>query len=138
MQPIDSEIVCIRCGACCDRPGYVHVTAAEIECIADYLGLTPSEFTRHYTRLTANRRGLSLIDRTGGGCAFLNADRQCSIQAVKPRQCADFPWRWRYAGYEEFCAIGREQERRAAIGASVQKTKPGSATPCPDQRSGSH
>ncbi len=98
---------CIRCGACCDRPGYVYVTAKEVERIAAYLEMTVADFTKHYTRLSDHRARLSLIDSRTGGCAFLNAANQCRIQPVKPRQCVDFPWRWRYDGCEEFCAIGQ-------------------------------
>ncbi len=98
---------CVRCGACCDRPGYVYVTAKEVERIAAYLELSVDEFTQRYTRLSDNRARLSLIDSRTGGCAFLDPSHQCRIQPVKPRQCIDFPWRWRYDGYEEFCAVGQ-------------------------------
>ncbi len=113
----EPDIVCTRCGACCDRPGYVYVSAKEVERIAGYLNLAVEDFTQRYTRLSDNRRRLSLIDSKTGGCAFLDDARQCRIQAVKPRQCADFPWRWRYDEYEEFCAIGRALAQRAQANA---------------------
>ncbi len=102
-----TDMQCARCGACCDRPGFVHITAAEIKQIARYLALTEREFIQRYTRLTDDRKSLSLIDSPCGSCAFLDKNNQCRIHKVKPRQCADFPRRWRYAGYEKFCALGR-------------------------------
>ncbi len=113
MKAIEPEVACARCGACCDRPGYVYVTLQEVARIADYLSLTETEFTTRYTRLSDTRRRLSLIDSASGGCAFLDDQRQCRIQPVKPRQCADFPWRWRYDEYDEFCAIGQTLAQRA-------------------------
>ncbi len=109
----EPEIVCARCGACCDRPGYVYVSPKEVEQIAAFLNLPVETFTQRYTRLSDNRRRLSLIDSKTGGCAFLDGSGQCRIQAVKPRQCAGFPWRWHYDGYQEFCAIGQALEQQA-------------------------
>ena len=110
--PPSRETPCIRCGACCDQPGYVYVTAQEVENIAANLEMPVREFTQRYTRLSDDRKRLSLLDSATGGCAFLTADRQCRIQTAKPRQCRGFPWHWRYDGYEKFCAIGKVREKR--------------------------
>lgn len=114
MKPIASEsgVACSRCGACCDRPGYVYVTEREVERIAEYLQLTVEDFTAQHTRLSDNRRKLSLTDSATGGCSFLDEQGQCRINSVKPEQCAGFPWRWRYDGYETFCAIGKALAQR--------------------------
>ena len=87
--------VCQRCGACCRWPGFVRLDAAEVDAIAGFLGLPAPVFRERYTRLTADRRGLSLSEAPGGSdCIFLEPDNRCRIQAVKPRQCRDFPQGW--------------------------------------------
>jgi hypothetical protein len=95
---------CLRCGHCCEGAGTVRVLAEEVDAMARVLGVDPYEFTSRYARLTANRRDLVLTDREDGACIFLTEDRQCRVQAAKPRQCRDFPWTWNYAGSEEHCA----------------------------------
>ena len=113
----NSKTDCIRCGACCDRPGYVYVTPKEVERMAAFMDLSVHDFTQRYTRLSDDRRRLSLIDSFTGGCAFLDRSRRCSIQPVKPRQCRDFPWRWHDEDYETFCAIGQALARQSETNA---------------------
>jgi len=82
---------CTRCGNCCTgTPGYVWVDEAERGAIATRLGLSVREFGRRYTRLVGTR--VSLIERPGGDCVFLDADRRCTIHEIKPRQCITFPF----------------------------------------------
>ncbi|MCB1226932.1 MAG: YkgJ family cysteine cluster protein [Verrucomicrobiales bacterium] len=95
--------VCQRCGNCCRWPGDVRVTDEEIEKIAHHLGLPLDLFIERYTRLNANRTGLSLIDQDGGACVFLKGKNECLIQAVKPSQCAGFPNAWNFPGWREMC-----------------------------------
>jgi hypothetical protein len=89
-----SPFVCARCGACCRWPGYVRLTADEPGSLAAFLGLAVEEFVDQYTRLTADRHGLSLIETASGACCFLAADQSCRIHPVKPRQCRTFPAQW--------------------------------------------
>ena len=100
---------CRRCGNCCRWPGHVHVDDREIDAIAAMLGMTPELFIEKYTRLTEDRRGLSLIENEAGHCIFLeNTDpASCRIDENKPRQCRDFPARWNFPGWEDECAGGR-------------------------------
>jgi Fe-S-cluster containining protein len=93
---------CQRCGACCRWSGPVRVEAAEIAALAAWLQLPEDEFIQRYTRLTADRRGLSLTEREDGACVFLQ-DRDCLVQPVKPRQCRDFPNGWNFPGFEHEC-----------------------------------
>jgi Fe-S-cluster containining protein len=95
--------LCQRCGNCCRWPGDVRVTDEEIERIADYVGVPLSRFIEHYTRVNANRTGLSLIDKPNGECYFLEGVNTCKIQAVKPVQCSGFPNVWKFPGWREKC-----------------------------------
>ena len=89
-----STFICARCGACCRWPGYVRLTTDEPTQIAAFLGLSVADFIDQYTRLTADRRNLSLTETESGACRFLTADQSCRIHPVKPRQCRTFPAEW--------------------------------------------
>lgn len=104
--------VCHRCGACCRQPGYVHLREAELYAIANFLKLTVSTFTARYTRLTHARGGLSLKEKPNGACIFLSEHGSCGIEAVKPRQCRQFPFGWRYRDIGAICPAWREYEKR--------------------------
>lgn len=99
---------CRRCGNCCRWSGYVRLSETEIDVIAGFLGMSPGDFVERYTRLTADRSGLSLIEKADGACIFLTETRPpaCRIEAVKPRQCRDFPEKWNFPGWEKECAGG--------------------------------
>lgn len=61
-------------------------------------------FTEQYTRLRNDRLGLSLRDQADGACIFLaGSPATCHIQAVKPRQCRDFPMQWKYEDLNAIC-----------------------------------
>jgi uncharacterized protein len=99
---------CQRCTACCRWPGEVRVDEAEIAQLAGFFGISEHEFIQRYTRVTQDRRGLALADKVNGECIFLDGN-DCSVQAVKPRQCKGFPNLWNFPGFEEVChAIPRE------------------------------
>lgn len=93
---------CQRCTACCRWPGDVRVNDDEIVRMAQSRGVTQEEFVQQFTRLTRDRRGLSLVEKGNGECVFLEGDA-CSVQAVKPQQCRDFPNLWRFPGFERQC-----------------------------------
>jgi Fe-S-cluster containining protein len=95
--------VCTGCGNCCRWPGYVHVNDAEINRIADFLGMPLDDFLERHTRLTDDRRGLSLNEHADGTCEFLSGNNECRIQDVKPRQCRDFPNHWAFDGWQSEC-----------------------------------
>ncbi|HTI98728.1 MAG TPA: YkgJ family cysteine cluster protein [Dongiaceae bacterium] len=99
---------CQRCAACCRWPGQVRLTTGEITRLAAFQGLSEPEFIQQFTRLTADRRGLALLDQPDGACIFLK-DGQCAVQSVKPQQCRDFPHLWRNPDTVSFCrAMPRE------------------------------
>lgn len=96
------KYLCERCTNCCRWPGDVKVSDKEITAIASFLGMPENEFIQQYTRLRANRRGLSLIDQADGACIFLDG-QDCKIQPVKPQQCHDFPNAWNFPGWRDIC-----------------------------------
>ena len=93
---------CQRCTNCCKWPGDVIVTPPEIAAIAGHLQLEEQAFIEGYTRLSANRRFLSLIEKDNGECFFLEG-KNCSLQQVKPSQCSGFPNQWNFPGWREVC-----------------------------------
>ena len=95
---------CRRCGNCCRWHGFVRMSDAEIDAVAEYLQMSVEDFLEQYTVLTPDRRALSLTERANGECCFYDAETSlCMIQAVKPRQCIDFPQFWNFEGWENEC-----------------------------------
>jgi len=117
--PVPIFLECQRCTACCRWPGQVRLTDAEITRLAAFHGLGEFEFIQRFTRLRPDRRGLALLDKPNGECIFL-AGADCTVQAVKPQQCRDFPNLWNFPGFERTCRampveLGREEfDRRMA------------------------
>jgi Fe-S-cluster containining protein len=80
----------------------VKVSEDEIRQIAAFLSMEEVPFVEKYTRLRADRRGLSLTERADGSCIFLEGN-DCVINAVKPQQCRDFPNKWNFPGWRQVC-----------------------------------
>ena len=117
METYDSRYRCTRCGACCRWSGYVWLTDEEVGQLAGSLGLSVDEFTDRYTRLTDDRRGLSLVERADESCVFLTDTNHCQVYPVRPQQCRDFPNGWRFPGFDRDCRAedtwqGREPAER--------------------------
>ena len=85
---------CHRCGNCCRWPGIVKINDKEIADIANYVGMDEQDFVDKYTELRPDRKGLTLISKEDDSCIFLEGKNHCTIQAVKPQQCADFLVKW--------------------------------------------
>jgi Fe-S-cluster containining protein len=82
---------CTRCGACCTgAPGYVWVDEAQIARLAEFVGLTPEQFSRRYVRLVGD--ALSLIERPGGDCVFWDRKAGCTVYPARPEQCRTWPF----------------------------------------------
>jgi Fe-S-cluster containining protein len=95
---------CTRCGRCCEAPGYVWISAAEVQALAGHLRLSLDDFGRRFLRLVGSR--LSLLEKPDGRCIFLGDDRRCSVYALRPRQCRTFPfWRAHLATREAWAAV---------------------------------
>jgi hypothetical protein len=93
---------CQRCAACCRWPGEVRLDDGELARLAAFKGLEEVEFIQRFTRLTKDRRGLSLEEKPNGECVFLDG-LDCTVQPVKPQQCRDFPNLWNFPGFEKTC-----------------------------------
>jgi len=93
-----SAFACHQCGICCRWPGSVLLTKADITAISATLQLAEDDFIQRHTILSPNRRQLSLKEAPDGSCEFLGADNRCRIYDARPKQCRDFPYRWRADG----------------------------------------
>jgi uncharacterized protein len=82
---------CTRCGACCTgAPGYVWVSPEEIERLAEFRGVSTSEFSAKFVRRVGNRH--SLIERPGGDCIFWDKHAGCTVYPARPVQCQTWPF----------------------------------------------
>jgi len=92
------------------------LTDAEITRLAAFKGMSEPVFIQQFTRLRWDRGGLALQEKPAGGCIFLEGG-DCSVQAVKPQQCRDFPNLWNFPGFEKVCQaiprlVGEEEFQR--------------------------
>ena len=79
---------CQRCGDCCKGYGGTYITENEIDNICRYLGLKRKKFIRRYCQMSGDR---PVIAQGGNGyCIFWN--KLCTIHAVKPRMCKNWPF----------------------------------------------
>ena len=77
---------CLKCANCCKTTGPLF-TDKDIERIAKYFKLKPSEFMERYLMLDEdNDYVLQSVP-----CAFLGLDNYCSIYEVRPKACREFP-----------------------------------------------
>lgn len=75
------------------QDGYVFVSDAEVGRMAAHLGMEVSAFMVAFAvRPHPTEESLVLEAREGRGCPLLTADRRCSVHAVKPAQCATWPF----------------------------------------------
>ena len=111
-DPVPDDFVCWQCGNCCRGDGYVRVGEAEVERLADYLGLAVEAFTERYTRLGAGRLGLLLTERANRDCIFLREDGTCCVYPARADQCANFPHSWNYRGWLKYCENRCSLEKR--------------------------
>ena len=81
----------------------MRLAEGEIDAIAAHMGLAVRDFIDIHTELTIERSGLTLKEKADGSCSFLTTDNLCLLEAVKPKQCRDFPRRWRVEGIESLC-----------------------------------
>ena len=89
-EPVPSEklFTCTLCGECCKGFGGTYLTDADIEAIARFLGIPPQSFVEKYTALSGTKRLIRQAE--SGYCVFW--DRVCTIHAVKPRMCRQWPF----------------------------------------------
>lgn len=87
------------------------VEADEVDAIAAFLGISADEFLEKHTRLTPDRKHLSLMEKSSGECEYLSSSADglaiCLIDQVKPRQCRNFPAKWNFPGWRKLCKGGK-------------------------------
>ena len=88
------RFVCACCGNCCRWGGYVYAKEDDFPPIAKYLGITVEELIDKYTSLSPDRSCLVFSDKADGSCVFQDSNNLCTINPVKPKQCATFPQDW--------------------------------------------
>jgi hypothetical protein len=87
---------CETCGGKCCRggEGYVWLSKAELENLADTRKMTVAQFSRQYVRQVASR--LSLRERHINGehfcCFFDRIACRCAVYQSRPVQCRTFPF----------------------------------------------
>jgi len=87
---------CASCeGRCCTgESGYIWITPAEMQSVADLLGLEFNEFTSKFVKKVGYK--YSLVENKIGDnyeCVFFDSQKkQCSIYEARPKQCRTFPF----------------------------------------------
>lgn len=79
---------CRMCGDCCRGYGGTFVSPDDIQTIATYLKTSANRFVETYCQFSGNRPLLAQAEN--GYCIFW--DQQCTIHAVKPRMCRQWPY----------------------------------------------
>lgn len=99
----------------------MRLESTELAPIARFLGLSEADFIAQFTRLRANRQGLSLVEKDNHECIMLEGDA-CRIHPVKPGQCEGFPNKWNFPGWRQLCqavAVPRDPSRPGGEGSQV-------------------
>ena len=83
---------CTGCGDCCTgEAGYVWVNQAEIDAMAEIVGVPPETFADQYIRKIGIRR--SLKEFPNGDCVSFDPEkRNCQVYQARPRQCRTWPF----------------------------------------------
>ena len=81
---------CLKCANCCSTTGPLF-TDKDIGRIAKHLRIKRSEFTEKYLRIDEDKD--YVLQQVP--CAFLGEDNRCSIYAVRPKACREFPHTYR-------------------------------------------
>lgn len=81
---------CQMCGTCCYGEGGIFVFEAEIEKIANFLGMTSASFAKQY----CDEKGGRFSIKTGlnGYCIFYDKEKRCLLHPVKPSPCILWPF----------------------------------------------
>jgi len=133
------RFTCTRCGYCCRRPGEVLLGEAEAERIAERLcgpGHGPDALTDRLWR-RAGSRTWRIVVHEGQACPLLGPDG-CTVNDIKPIQCATYPFwseivatRWSWLSERRACeGIGHGEDlydvvEVADLLAERARTRPG-------------
>lgn len=96
-----SKKLCLSCLSCCKGLGWVYITLEDRSNIARELRMTPEQFVRQYC---IEKDGWTFLkSQENDDCVFLNRQRGCVVYSMRPKQCRDFPYKWRYENITEEC-----------------------------------
>lgn len=98
---IEEKFGCQRCNECCRQPGFVYLSTQEAEEAASFLGLEPFDFVNRFCELQ-DRQRLVLKKHPDEACVFLTSEG-CGVHPAKPRQCHEFPLKWRTPASLVYC-----------------------------------
>ena len=79
---------CTQCGDCCKGYGGTYLTERDVAAISRFVDVSTDEFKKTYCTESGGR--LVLAQRQDGYCIFF--DVNCTIHAVKPRMCRQWPF----------------------------------------------
>lgn len=88
-EEIRRQIDCTGCANCC-RSLAVTAGEADIERIADSLGMTPEAVAQQYTVPDPEAPAQRLLKSGKDGCIFLDGSL-CTVYQARPRTCREFP-----------------------------------------------
>lgn len=80
------EINCLQCANCCKTTSPIFYQK-DIERIAKYLKLKPSEFIDKYLHIDEDKDYVLNV----APCPFLDADNYCSVYEHRPTACREYP-----------------------------------------------
>ncbi len=85
-EEVFEEINCLNCANCCKTTGPLF-TDTDINRLARYFNLKPSEFIDRYLRVDED--GDFVLQTLP--CPFLGTDNYCSVYEVRPKACREYP-----------------------------------------------
>jgi Fe-S-cluster containining protein len=86
-EHIEEQFDCTECANCC-KVATTRITERDVENLAKFLRIRPSEFLRDYAE-KSDEEGL-ILKRTEAGCVFLDG-LACSVYEARPHTCSGFP-----------------------------------------------
>ncbi len=80
---------CQKSGNCCRREGMVYVTIPDMQKMATFLGLQLNAFIQQFCK---RENGWYVVaSPTHRPNCFLKDDNTCSVYALRPKSCKDYP-----------------------------------------------
>jgi Fe-S-cluster containining protein len=80
------EVNCLECGNCCKSLG-PRITDKDIEKLAKYLKVKPSDFVKKYLKIDEDN---DYVFQTMP-CPFLGTDNYCFVYSERPKACREYP-----------------------------------------------
>ena len=82
-----------NCGRCCDEPGgIVYLSEKDALRISAHHTMDVKSWLERDCKQTLDGRYILKSRDIDDICIYLDENKQCTIYAVRPQQCAAFPW----------------------------------------------